>query len=119
VGVFARAGVADRLVGVLALAVVCCLAERAPVGCFDVAGELDRVEVGLVRPELLFIFLIRIGSRDVGDVGDVGEESSCVGLVVPWVLWIARLVFSFDPARSLCALEWPVISFGACFSGGF
>jgi len=87
VGVFVRAaGVADRLIGVFARAatVACGLDERLPLAaCFKVAGELDRVEVGLVRPEALFIFFIKTGRRDVGDVGDVGEASSFVVLAVP------------------------------------
>lgn len=70
------AGVADRLVGVLARAAAlpCCLDVRPLVDvCFIVAGEFDRVELGLVGPDAWLILLLSTGRRDVGDVGEVGD----------------------------------------------
>jgi len=73
-GVLVAVGVAARLVGVLALAVAaCCLEDRPPAEfCFRVAGEFDRVDVGLVGLDGP-VFFLHTGRRDVGDFGEVGD----------------------------------------------
>jgi hypothetical protein len=100
-------GVEERMMGVFDRAAggACCLEVRPLADVyFAAAGELDRVDTGLARPEGAFIFLTRTGSREVGDVGD----ASLLCLVV--ALSLGRRMVCFDPAASLFAREWFAIA---------
>ena len=112
-------GVAARFVGVFAFAVDCggpcgctllAAAERRPAAD---AGELERVEDGLERPEASDSFLTEMGRREVGDVGDCGMSDMEVGGRVGGLLFcvVRREGGGLDggggrTAKAFCWLCW-------------